>query len=206
MIRAALAGLALGLGLLAAVAGEPRPPAAAALAVAEAVERGEGKLHVLELARRIRAGSASLELVDLRAEAAFRRLQLPGAVRRSLPDLLEASPDARRILVVYAGPGPAAAQAWVLLRSRGHQRVYYLEDGVSAWLAGVMSPVLPADATPAERNAWPEVAELSRFFGGQPVTGGVRPTDGRLAWRDDPAGVGRDEPMVLRARRRGCGL
>jgi rhodanese-related sulfurtransferase len=160
----------------------------------------------VDVARWLRAQRADLEIVDLRASSAYEDFHLPGAVNHTLAETVTLRPTGARTLVVYAEPGPKAAQAWLVLRSRGHERVYYLERGVGDWLDGIVGPVLPDSATAAEQAAWPALSELSRYFGGLPTRGGPRPLGARLAWFEDPAGVLTDAGKVQEARRRGCGF
>jgi rhodanese-related sulfurtransferase len=206
-VRGRLALAAGTLGLLAALAGDARPASGAVdPALLAAVERGEGRVGIVEVARWLRAQRADLEIVDLRTRAAYADFHLPGSVNRALADVAALRPTVARTLVVYADPGPKAAQAWLVLRSLGHERVYYLERGVGDWLDGIVSPVLPDSASPAERAAWPAVTELSRYYGGLPSRGGPRPPGARLAWFEDPAGALTDAGEVHQARRRGCGF
>ena len=58
-----------------------------------------------------------------------------------------------------------------MLRSLGLTNVYFLRGGLGEWLEDVMTPMLPNDATPAERDAFRKIAELSVYFGGHPGTG-----------------------------------
>lgn len=203
--RSLLAAAAALLGLLAGAAGDP-VPAGPSTAVAAAVDRSEGRVGVIELARWIRARRPDLLLVDLRPPEDFADFRLPGARNQGLPALVSEPPQRGRIVVVYAAPGPLAAQAWVLLKARGWARVFYLDAGVASWLDGILNPTLPDDATPAERARWPEVQELSRYFGGLPARGGPRPAHGHPAWFDDPTGGSTDRPSVDLTRRRGCGF
>jgi hypothetical protein len=105
-------------------------------------------------------------------------------------------------VVLYSEGGAHAAQGWFLLRARGHERVFFLREGLYEWMRDVMEPTLPPDADSATRAAWPEVAALSRWFGGTPRAGErsaipeeaisvpTQPDDSRAA--------------VARVRRRGC--
>ncbi len=207
MIRTGLGLAALGLGFLAALAGQPTPPGRADPALAAAIGRGEGRLGIVELARWVRDRRAGLLIVDLRADSAYQDFHLPRAERMDLADLAALPPDGSRTIVVYGDAGPEAAQAWVLLRARGHRDAFYVPDAVAAWLAGVMHPVLPSDATPAERTLWPAVRELSQYFGGLPRAGGPRAELGPLAWTGAAAApVADPKPMLDKARRQGCGF
>lgn len=207
VIRAGLATAALGLGLLAALAGEPFPPVGASRALACAIEAGEGRLGIVELGRWLRARRAGLLVVDLRSDSAYRDFHLPTAERRDLAGIMDLASDRSRTIVLYGDAGPEPAQAWVLLRARGLGQVYYVEDAIRAWLGGIMGPVLPSDATPDELAAWPEVRALSRYFGGFPRQGGLRAEVGPLAWTGQAAAPAESTRVMLsRARRQGCGF
>jgi rhodanese-related sulfurtransferase len=207
VIRAGLGLAALGLGLLAALAGQPTPPGRVGPALAAAIDRGEGRLGIVELARWLRDRRAGLLIVDLRGDSAYQDFHLPRAERMALTDLAGLPPDRSRTIVVYGDTGPEPAQAWVLLQARGVRDAFYVPDAVAAWLAGVMHPLLPSDATEAERALWPEVRELSQYFGGLPRAGGPRAEVGLLAWAGAAAAPVADVKVMLdKARRQGCGF
>ena len=97
--------------------------------------------------------------------------------------------------MLYSQGGAHAAQAWVMLRASGHRRVYFLRGGMDEWLADVMAPTLASGSSPADRQAFERVAEISRYFGGQPreLAPGERGPATVLTPR-----------AVATARRRGC--
>ena len=70
--------------------------------------------------------------------------------------------------MLYSEGGIHSAQAWFLLRAKGYAGVYILRGGLQEWKDSVLFPSLPADATPAQRVTFAKMAEVSRFFGGQP--------------------------------------
>ena len=95
--------------------------------------------------------------------------------------------------------GAHAAQAWVLLRSRGVRNVFFLRGGLDEWMDEVMNPQLPRNAPPDERAEMDSVAALSRYFGGVPravdsLTVRNADHDGQPSWRQS----------IKRARGRGC--
>lgn len=197
----ALAAAALVLGAAAAVTGNPVPGLdRAALLEADAAA---GRTHVIAVAEWIRAREPGLALIDLRRAADTPRL--PGAIHRSLADLDTMTLDPAGRIVVYGDEPARAAQAWLVLRLRGHRAVSYLEYGIQDWTSAILAPVLPDSATDDERAAWPRVAELSRYFGGLPSRGGDRPAIGRVAWMPS-AGTGGAPAPVPAARRVGCGF
>jgi rhodanese-related sulfurtransferase len=174
---------------------------AAALAVA--AWRAEPARHVdeisaPELADRIVGQDAGLRVFDLRSRQEFDQLHVGGATHMILDDLrqLRLPPSAR--IVLYANDDDRATQGGELLRARGYHNVVILREGIYAWIAGVLEPRLPTDATPEERATFDRAAQLSRFFGGMPRSGVSR---SELAASDRHAFV---RQAVAGIRRRGC--
>ena len=164
-----LGAAALLLGALAAVAGSPRSGSAPDLKMlAREVNDEADHLTAVELARLIRDREASLRIVDVRDSADFEQYHVPGAERIPLERLVTAPFKSNEIIVLYSGGGTHAAQAWVFLRARGLERVFFLRGGLDEWLDEVMSPRLPSTARQGERAYIDSVAALSRYFGGTP--------------------------------------
>ena len=175
-MRRALAIAALVAGGLAAIAGEPAEKQLDVESLAAVVEREEDHVDALELARWIRQRKPGLRVIDLRDPDAFDEYHVPSARNMSLPLLVKTPFDRADTIVLISEGGAHAAQAWVFLRARGHQRAYFLRGGLQEWMADVMNPA----------GARGEQAELSRYFGGVPRIEG-------------------DEPMTAsELRRRGC--
>jgi hypothetical protein len=110
-------------------------------------------------------------LVDLRGAAAYESDHLPGA---QLP--IERSPASHEeTIVVYSQSNATEARE----RARAVQlgSVVVLRGGYEAWVAEVLNPTLPLDASTARTEEFRRVAELSRYFGGQPRRGEVKPVD-----------------------------
>ena len=107
----------------------------------------------------------------------------------SLPDVATLAPAARETLVLYSEGGAHAAQAWVLLRARGHEHVYFLRGGLLDWMDDVMNPVVAGDSAT-------RISALSRYFGGVPrAASGATPALPAAAIL---------MPVAERVRRRGC--
>jgi uncharacterized membrane protein YedE/YeeE/rhodanese-related sulfurtransferase len=203
--------LAYAAGLLAFGAATSRMPDTAVemAATAPLAGRGDVEISALELARWIRDGRAGLRVVDLRDENAWRDLAVPGALHDSLAGLLRSAPRPDETLVVYSEPDSLARLATTLLRARGREHVRVLRGGTHGWITQIVNATLPADADSSRLASWPEVAALSRYFGGQPRV--ERPTD---AAGSRPTGAARPRPRpatpaatregVDELRRRGC--
>jgi len=165
-----------------------------------------------ELAERIMRQDPTLRVIDLRTHAEFDAFHIPTATLATLDELTRATfpPDAS--IVLYSEGGTHSAQAWMLLRLRGHRDVRFLREGIYEWLSRVMEPRLAVDATAAERADFARAEAQSRFFGGLPRSSVPRaevPTGywtdelgaGELASRAPAASA---QQAVARIRRRGC--
>jgi rhodanese-related sulfurtransferase len=199
--RRALAAVAVSLALLAAVAGSPTRGSSGAgsasslnaPALAKEIEREEDHVTPRELAEWIRANKPGLHVLDVRTDSEFAAYHIPSAERVSLADVASRAPVQGETLVLYSEGGAHAAQAWVLLRARGHAQVYFLRGGLLDWLDDVMNPIVAGDSAA-------HVAALSRFFGGVPraASGPVGAVPSLPAANRDAVGA------VERVRRRGC--
>jgi len=201
---------ALALGALALIAGEPRRATIGRVdvdALARAVEREEDHVTAIELARMIRDRTPRLRVVDLRSAEEFGEYQIPGAERMSLTDVARARFDTESVVVLYSEGGTHAAQGWFVLRARGLQRVYFLRGGIFEWVDEVMEARIPSTATPTEREMFKEIAELSRYFGGQPGISDRPPSvlDEIALPRPNEGGAAHSgSEATARLRRRGC--
>jgi rhodanese-related sulfurtransferase len=204
-----LAAAALILAAMAMFAGEPRRASRVDVsALARAVEREEDHVTALELARLIRARTPGLRVIDLRSSEEFGEYSIPGAERMSLPELTDKPFAHGATIVLYSEGGTHAAQGWFLLRARGIERVYFLRGGIFEWVDEIMEARIAPDATAAEREAFREVSDMSRYFGGQPSISD-RPRSvldeialPRPSGSDTSGSTGRE--ATSRLRRRGC--
>ena len=209
-IHYALAIVAAVLGLAAGAADGRSTVDVTQLAAEIDAERDH--IEAPELAERIMRQDPSLRVIDLRTRAEFDALHIPTATMATLDELARATfpPDAS--IVVYSEGGTHSAQAWMLLRLRGHRDVRFLREGIYEWLSRVMEPRLAADATPAERADFARAETQSRFFGGLPRSSVPRADVPTGYWTDE-LGAGQmaerapaasTQQAVARIRRRGC--
>ena len=194
----ALAVVAVGLALLAVVAGSPTRAASGtgasasldAAALATEIEHEDDHVTARELAEWIRSNKPGLRVLDVRSDSEFARYHIPSAELASLTAVAARAPVPGETLVLYSEGGAHAAQAWVLLRARGHEHVYFLRGGLLDWIDDVMSPIVSGDSASYD-------AALSRYFGGVPrserVPAGVMPAPHAIP-----------PSAVERVRRRGC--
>ena len=162
--RIVLALFALGMGALAAFAGNVAPPPVA------------DEVSAVDLAQWIRDGRSGLLIVDARSAEAFDRDRLPGA-------LLIADIDAEALrsadtVVVYADAG---VDGTTLRELSNVRRLLRLHGGIAAWNEEVLFPVLRADASARQQHDFEARAVLSRYFGGSPrlLDPGASPVRGR---------------------------
>jgi rhodanese-related sulfurtransferase len=153
--------------------------------LAAAVEREEDHVTAVELARWIHDRKPRLRVVDLRGPAEFEAYHLPGAENVSLHALVSAPFPKDETVVLISDGGAHAAQGWVFLQALGYSDVYFLRGGVQEWLDEVMSP----------SSATPDLAELSRYFGGSPASHEGQTPSPRPASAKD---------RIAAMRRRGC--
>jgi len=197
-IGRALAAIALVFGLLAAVAGTPRPPVRGIIdvdATALMIVKEQDHVDAADLGAWIRDRKPGLRVIDVRSAAEFDAYHVPAAENLPLERITRTTFAPADTVVLYSQGGAHAAQAWVLLRAIGLPHVYFLSGGLDEWLTDVMDPVLPEDATPAEKSAFASIADVSRYFGGTPHIG-PRQTGGRSA-----AAAGE---ILTKLKRRGC--
>lgn len=174
-----LAILALALAAVAAV-GEPRGEHTVTLDARELaliVQREVDHVTVQELAEWIVAGRADYRLLDVRDGDAYAAYHIPTAESVSLAELADYPLYRNEKIVVYSDGGIHAAQAWFLLVAEGYRGAYILLGGLDAWTNDVLFPELPASSGPEEMTRFARTAEVSRFFGGSPRTGGTATAD-----------------------------
>ncbi len=165
-----LASAAFVLGAVAVFA-RPTPGGAVSIdapALAAIVQRDADEIAPLDLADWIVQGRSDFRLVDVRDAAAYATYHIPGAEHVALPSLAEAVLPRNEKVVVYGADGVRAAQAWFLLKARGHAAAYLLRDGLDGWQHEVLFPTLGEATTPfqVQRNA--RLASVAAHFGGAP--------------------------------------
>jgi rhodanese-related sulfurtransferase len=139
--------------------------------IAGVIGRGEDHVDALLLARWIRERKPHLRVIDVRSAAEFDAYSIPTAENVPLELLPQASFGADETIVLYSAGGAHAAQAWMMLRAMGRRSVYFISGGLVDWDTDVMNPVLASDASADARAAFEIIAELSRYFGGDPHVG-----------------------------------
>ena len=158
-----LTGAALTLAVLAAVAGSPFPVDADY----ESADRG-AVIDVVDVAQWIRDQRGGLQIVDVRAAQSFARFNIPTARNIPIAELGVSGLDTAGVVVVYGDTADVEEGARAILGALGFDSVFVLPSGADSWVAEILNPMVPRDASEAERTAFDRVAELSRYFGGLP--------------------------------------
>jgi rhodanese-related sulfurtransferase len=201
-----LAISAAALGCTAAVS--DLQPALNAKELATEIDGERDHISALDLAERVAHGDKSLSIFDLRSAAEFERFHIPSARHASIQELAQDPVQRDKTVVLYSEGGSHAAQAWVLLRVRGHRNVFFLREGIYEWISRVFEPRLAVDASARERAEFDRAAELSRFFGGTPLAGVPRSEVPTGYWtnggRGDGGTAGATQRTIANIRRRGC--
>jgi len=150
----ALAAIALVLGGLAPFAGSPYPPSTIDVRrLAKEVAREEDHVTAIQLANWIKERKRGLRVLDLRTKQEFDDDHVPGSELVSLEALVTKTRFAKDdTLVLISDGGAHAAQAWVFVRSLGHQRVYFLRGGMGEWRHDVLDPKTPLGRYFGERR------------------------------------------------------
>jgi rhodanese-related sulfurtransferase len=149
-LRRRLAQAAALAGAVAPFAGSPYLAESAALDVvrlAGAVEREDDHVTAAELSAWLRDRKPGLRVIDLRSADEFDAGHIAGAERMSLTSLARAAFRPDETVVLYSEGGAHAAQAWVFLQARGHERAFFLRGGLHEWIedGGPAAPT-PGDA------------------------------------------------------------
>lgn len=183
MSRNARAGLLVCiLGLIAAFAGSPYRGSKVTLDTVELagiVQKEADHVEASDLADWIIQGKTDYRLLDLRNEEEYNQYHIPGAENVELAALPGYDLARNEKIILYSGGGTHSAQGWFLLKADGFKAVYMLLGGLQAWKDQILFPVIPPNPAPEQRASLEKIKEVSRYFGGSPISGdgGVEPKE-----------------------------
>lgn len=163
--------------------------------IARLIANGEDHVEPLQLAEWIRVRKPGLRVIDVRSAAEFAEYAIPTAENIPVEQLSSANFAETDTIVLYSEGGAHAGQAWVLLKAMGVANVAFISGGLVDWYTDVMSPTLSATAAAEDVQSFEAIAELSRYFGGEPQAG--------LATTKAPPQAS-PPPRIANVRRRGC--
>jgi rhodanese-related sulfurtransferase len=156
--------------LILGACGDPQPPRAAAVDVAQAAAREEDRVSVEELAHWIVESRGDFALVDVRTPDDFEAGAIGDAVNIPIAQLVtdEALADlpTDRQVIVYSNGSENAAKATVLLRLAGIN-AKLLVGGYNAWNARILNPDISAMELDGESREITEQRALACYFVGE---------------------------------------
>ena len=122
-----------------------------------------------ELARAILNEDSTLQLIDLRTDAEFRKFNIPGSINIPLNELANKdysdylNQNGKKI-VFYSNGDVLSAEAWTIISEMGVPTCYVLKGGMNEWYKTIMLTEFTGETiTPAE-NALFEVRYKARNF------------------------------------------
>jgi hypothetical protein len=127
-------------------------------------------VDAVQLATWIRDRRPGLRVLDLRSQESYEQYHIPGAEHSASPG------DPAGAIVVYV-----------------NSERYTLRGGLDAWLANIMNPRLPANATREQQELYERQKSLAEYFGGQP-----------LRFDEETNTPGSREEEIRKLRRRTC--
>jgi uncharacterized protein len=169
-----LAGLTAILGLGALVIGNPLHGSTVTLDTTELgriVQTEVDHVSPEELADWIIQGKTDFRLIDLRSEKEFAEYHIPRAENVQLAALADYGLLRNEKIVLYSEGGIHSAQAWLFLRANQYRGATMLRGGLEEWKDRVLFPRLPDSLGAAPATQYEKMKEVSKFFGGTPITG-----------------------------------
>jgi hypothetical protein len=157
------------LGLLAVIAGSPyRIDEGRAKDLLKIIRNEEDHVSAEEVGRWIMERKSGLRVVDVRDPQDFDAYHIPSALNIPLDSLLDAGLSKNETIVLYSEGGIHAAQAWLLMKAQGYQKVYSLKGGLEEWMDVIIHPTISNNPSQEERASFEKNREMTRYFGGRP--------------------------------------
>ncbi len=168
-----LALIAISLGLIALIAGDPYGGTTIKVnekSIALSTVNNSDKVSANELADWIIKNKSDYELIDLRNEEKFNEYSIPNA--RNIPLVQIPSSDLLRNqkIILFSDDNLEAAQGWFILKSKNYKGVYILDGGLNAWKEKILFPKAPVNASKDQLAEFEKMKEIAKFFGGQAQT------------------------------------
>jgi rhodanese-related sulfurtransferase len=126
-----------------------------------------------ELADWIIQEKTDFRLIDLRPEKEFAEYHIPRAENVQISALADYGLLRNEKIVLYSEGGIHSAQAWFLLKAGEYRGVYMLRGGLEEWKDRVLFPTIPPSPTAEQAASFEKMKEVSKFFGGTPLTGAM---------------------------------
>lgn len=165
---------AIALGFFAVFIGTPDNNVKATVNIKELsllTENQVDKVSAPELADWIIKGRADFRLLDIRPAKEYKKYHIPVAENLPGADLYKANFLPTEKLIICGNDGVQTAQGWFLLKAKNYKSVYVLDGGIKSWENKILFPKIPDNPTTDQQNEFDKIKEVSKFFGGTPMTG-----------------------------------
>jgi rhodanese-related sulfurtransferase/uncharacterized membrane protein YedE/YeeE len=162
--------IALLLGVMAAVSGNPvlNGQIDAGLAYPNSIQgRQIAYLGPVQLAESLMARRRDMTILDLRSETDFETYHIPPALHVVLSDVTSDKIPNDKTIILYAGDGQRAAEAWSDITEQGFENVFVLKGGLERWFDEILFPDLTVTRG-LDKTAIEKIKRRSRYFGGTP--------------------------------------
>jgi rhodanese-related sulfurtransferase len=161
---------ALLLGVMAAVSGNPvrNGQIDAGLAYPDSIHgRQIAYLGPVQLAELFMARRQDMTILDLRSETDFETYHIPSAQQVVLSDVASHKIPNDKTIILYAGDGQCAAEAWSEITEQGFENVFVLQGGLERWFDEILFPDLTVTRG-LNKTVIEKIKRRSRYFGGTP--------------------------------------
>jgi len=133
----------------------------------------EIKYSVELLADNMIQSKADFMLVDLSDEQKYAEYHIPLALNLKMQELNTDNLPRNQKIILYSDDNIKTAQAWFLLKANKYPAVYILDGGMKQWKDNILFPSIPEARNAEEKAKYNKLAEVSKFFGGQPRIAGL---------------------------------
>ncbi len=208
-INKKLAAFALFLGVIAIFIGDPVKDSYATINtkdLAFAVAEKSANIETMELAKWLIAGKADFTLIDLRQDKKFNEYHIPGSLNIQANELFKSKLMKNQKIILYSDDNFQAAQAWLLLKAKNYKGVYQLKGGLEEWNKSILFPKLSDNATPAQKAEFEKIKYISKYFGGNPITGVAESAEQKpqIAMPKPVASSSSATPKGAKPKKEGC--
>lgn len=165
---------ALALGFFAIFVGTPDNDVNATVNIKELsllTENQVDRVSPQELADWIIKGKVDFNLLDIRSAKEYKKYHIPAAENLQAAELYKANFLPTQKIIICGNDGVQTAQGWFLLKAKNYKSVYVLNGGIKGWESDILFPKIPDNPTDEQKIEFDKIKEVSKFFGGTPMTG-----------------------------------
>ena len=158
--REKISAILIGLGLILALlplTGNRSFTASPRNVLSDALDK-ESYFSVDQVARFVAAEDTSVQLIDIRSEEEFVRLNIPGSVNIPYNQFIEIAPGTlqatgKHKYILYSNGDLEANNAFIIAKGLKIKNVYVMKGGLNEWFETVMNSRFTGDRITARENA-----------------------------------------------------